>query len=147
MIKAKDAIIAWNGADGEMSAKPPAGAIAIGPLLQKDEGDWASGYQLTGGAANTDRRDMSDADQKFHVMRDWYELVYGYGLHPFVVHTAFLQIQEYQEITKEMGMGPAKGEPGHDPEVGYGRAVDYPVPEIEIGRIGKSMHVWPKSKS
>ncbi|NTJ63555.1 hypothetical protein G6M50_37995 [Agrobacterium rhizogenes] len=147
MIKAKDAMIAWNGADGRLSGPAPAGAVAVGPLLQKNEVDWTHGYRLTGGAAHTDRRGVSGTGQKFHVMLDWYELVYGYGLHPFVVHTAFLVIEEYQEITKEMGMGPAKGEAGHDPEVGYGRAVDYPVPEIEIVRIGKSVHVWPKGKS
>lgn len=143
MIKAREAIIAWNAADGGLSGDAPPGAIAIGPLLREGEGDWTGPYRLSGGAANTNRRKMTGVEQQFHVMRDWYELVYGYGLHPFVVHTAFLQIEEYQMITKEMGMGPDKGEIGHDPSVGYGRAVNYPVPEVETRHIGQSLHVWP----
>ncbi|MBX5001874.1 hypothetical protein HJB72_28540 [Rhizobium lentis] len=146
MIKAKDAMIAWNGADSRLAdPSSPPGSVAVGPLINAHESDWTRGYLYSGGAAHTNRRTMTGAEQRFQVMRDWYELVYGYGLHPFVVHTAFLRIDEYQEIIKEMGMGPDRGELGHDPEVGYGRAGDFPVPEIDINHIGQSVHVWPRA--
>jgi hypothetical protein len=149
MIKANNVLVAWNGADDADQALirgAPAGAVAVGPLLHDGEADWTAGYMCTGGAAEVDRRKMNGMPLRFYVMRDWYELVYGYGLHPFVVHTAFLHIEEYQKIIKEMGMGPGRGEFGHDPDVGYGRSVSYPVPEIEIRRIGQSVHVWPSKK-
>lgn len=143
MINAKNTLIAWNSVD-EGGEGVPAGAVAIGPLLNDEESDWTDGYCFTGGAAEVARRGMTSEEQLFYVMRDWYELVYGYGLHPFIVHTAFLQIEEYQIIIKDMGMGPDKGELGHDPYVGYGRSVAYPVPEIDVRRIGRSVHVYPK---
>lgn len=145
-MKANNVLIAWNGNDAEYYSRQdaPPGSVAVGPLLRSGDADWTHAYMMTGGAAEMDRRQMSGVTQRFHVMRDWYELVYGYGLHPFVVHTAFLHIEEYQDIIKEMGMGPGKGEFGHDPEVGYGRSVSYAIPEIEVNRYGDSVHVWPK---
>lgn len=47
---------------------------------------------------------------------------------------------------KEMGMGPAKGEFGHDPEVPHGRSVAYPIPKLTIKRVGQSIHVWSAEK-
>lgn len=143
MIKASEALIAWNKADDQLDGRGPPGSIAVGRLLNKDEPNWTQPYMYSGGAAMTSRRMMSGAEQQFRVMRDWYELVYGFGLDPYVVHTAFLEIEEYQQIIKKMGMGPDKGEDGHDPEVGYGRAIDRPAPPIEVKRIGNSLHVWP----
>ncbi|WP_025593156.1 hypothetical protein [Agrobacterium tumefaciens] len=143
MIKANELLIAWNDAEHSPQGKARAGSIAVGPLLRRDEPDWTKGYFYTGGAADTARRKLKGVAQHFHIMRDWYELVYGYDLHPFVVHTAFLHIDEYQEIIKDMGMGPDKGEFGHDPNFGYGRTVQSPVPAVEVKRIGLSVHVWP----
>jgi hypothetical protein len=86
---------------------------------------------------------MFGLPQQHQVMLDFYQLVYSYGLHPYVVHRAFLHIDEYQAVIKRMGCGPAKGELGHDPNISYGRVADFPVPEISERRIGPSFHVWP----
>ena len=77
-------------------------------------------------------------------MRDWYMLVYSYGIDPYLAHLAFLLIDEYQTIIKNMGFGPAKGELGHDPDVGYGRAIVAPKPSVNIVRQGRVTHFWPE---
>ena len=46
-MKAAEALIAWGP-----------GRIAVGPLLQDGEGDWARPYQATGGAAYASRRGL-----------------------------------------------------------------------------------------
>lgn len=89
------------------------------------------------------RRKLSGMPQQFHVMRDWYMLVYVYAMHPYVVHRAFLLIAEYQAVIKAMGAGPAKDEHGHDPEVGHGPAVQMPKPRITVATFGQSTHFWP----
>ena len=144
MIKARDAMIAWNKSEAGEYVKTPSGAVAVGPLLQPEEADWAAAYEYTGGATNTYRRELTDIEQKLHVLRDWYELVYGFGVHPYVAHRAFLIIEEYQDIIKAMNMGPAEDEPGHDPNVGFGRSSESPVPAISINNIGLSVHIWPE---
>lgn len=138
---AAETLIAWNRA-GYSSSRVPPGSVAVGPLLSEDEGDWTDGYLNTGGAANMYRRSLSAAEQKLAVIRDFYSLVYTDGLNPYVVHRAFLHIDEYQEFIKEMGAGPAPDEIGYDPEISYGRS-DYPVPEVVERRLGRSVHVWP----
>jgi hypothetical protein len=40
-------------------------------------------------------------------------------------------------------MGPDKDEPGHDPNVCYGRALICSVPKLKIFRAGQSTHFWP----
>src|SRR5262245_15600200 len=114
LIKAADALIAWNGIDDVGRQDSPPGAIAIGPLLEEDEGDWAGCYENTGGAAHVFRRDMRDMEQKLAVMSDWYMLVYGYGINPYLAHRAFLLIDEYQAVIKQIGLGPDRSELGHD---------------------------------
>jgi hypothetical protein len=80
-------------------------------------------------------------------MLDWYQLVYVYGVHPYAAHRAFLEIAEYQDIIKAMGCGPDKDEPGHDPNVGYGRVCRYPVPELNIFTRYGALHVRPVQHS
>jgi hypothetical protein len=134
-MKAAAALIAWNIG--------PDGGIGIGPLLtSKYEADWTEPYDLTGGAAYSARREMSGTEQRLAVMMDWRQLVFDYGLHPYLVHLAFLRIDEYQEVLKEGGWGPDKGEFGHDPTVEYGRAVEWPLPPIETAEVGRSFHFW-----
>jgi hypothetical protein len=133
-MRAAEALIAWNGADD-------GGAVAIGPLLRDGEPDWARAYTCTGGAAHIERRSMSGCEQRLHVKRDWYLLVYVYGIDPYVAHRAFLLIDEYQAIIKEMGCGPARDEPGHDSDVGYGRAVVLPTPSLQIRQSGRATHL------
>lgn len=140
-MKASETIIAWNNGAYSREGLAPPGSLSVGPLRKAD---WTAHYIYSGGAAHVARRDMEGFEQRFHVMRDYYELVYGFGLDPFVVHTAFLHIDEYQEIIKEMGLGPDKGEHGHDPHVGFGRAGDFKKPDIEVKRVGETVHVWPK---
>jgi hypothetical protein len=143
-MKAADALIAWNGADHPAFRRDaPPGSIGIGPLQTETEPDWAGPYARTGGAAYVGRRQLRGLPQQHQVMLDWYRLVYGYGIHPYLAHRAFLLIDEYQEVIKDMGCGPAKDEPGHDPGVGYGRTVLYPVPEIKITHTGRGTHFHP----
>ncbi len=146
-MKASETIIAWNSGAYSREGLAPPGSLSVGPLRSEGKADWTVHYMYSGGAAHMSRRSMDGLEQRFHVMRDYYELVYGFGLDPFVVHTAFLHIDEYQEIIKEMGLGPDKGEHGHDPNVGYGRAGDFKKPEIEVQMVGETVHVWPKANA
>jgi hypothetical protein len=100
-------------------------------------------YSASGGAAYVARRKLSKPEQEHQVMLDWYQLVYAYGLDPYIAHRAFLLIDEYQDVIKRMGCGPAKDEPGHDPGVSYGRAVQTPLPKLKITRTGPATHFWP----
>lgn len=140
-MKASEAIIAWNGLDSFRSEGRP-GSIAVGPLLHDGDSDWTRAYLFTGGAAEVLRRTLPEKEQQFSVMRDFYTLVYVYGLHPYLVHRALLHIDEYQDVIKAMGAGPAKGELGHDPDVVSGRT-DYPLPPVEERRIERSFHFSP----
>ncbi|MBL8580342.1 MAG: hypothetical protein JNK47_24355 [Mesorhizobium sp.] len=139
-MKASETIIAWNGLDNYRNEGRP-GSIAVGPLLHDGDGDWTRPYLYTGGAAEVYRRNISTKDQQFSVLRDFYSLAYVYGLHPYLVHRAFLHIDEYQDITKAMGAGPDENELGHDPNVGYGRS-SYPVPSVEERRLERSFHFF-----
>jgi hypothetical protein len=147
MIPAGNALIAWNANEGREHARTPPGSIAIGPLLRNSgEPDWSFGYECTGGAAYAARHNLQKPQQQQHVLLDWYQLVYQYGIHPYTAHRAFLLIQEYQDIIRQYGMAPDKGEPGHDQGIPYGRAIVYPVPVLEIFTIGRSSHFWPTGK-
>jgi hypothetical protein len=66
------------------------------------------------------------------------------GVDPYVAHIAFLAIKEYRDMIFDMGAGPDKGEPGHDPNCGgYGSYVaNWPKIEIHFSR-GGAVHVWP----
>jgi hypothetical protein len=146
IIKAANALIAWNGASDGCERSPrasPCGAVAVGPLLSDGDPDWTSLYECTGGAAWARRHGLADAEQRYQVMLDWYQLVYAYGVHPYAAHRAFLAIAEYEEIIKAMGCGPDKDEPRHDPNVGYGRVCLYPIPELDIFTRYGALHVWP----
>ena len=141
-MKAAEALIAWSRTTDSLH-DPPAGSVAIGPLIQNDCPDWTKGYPLTGGAAYVDRRKLHGFPQQHEVMLDWYRLVFSYGLDPYIVHRAFLLIDEYQAVIKRHGLGPAKGEPGHDPEIPYGRCVPGEAPQIKIFRCNGATHFWP----
>ncbi|MCW5733491.1 MAG: hypothetical protein KIS73_05170 [Enhydrobacter sp.] len=141
-MKAADTLIAWTDFT-DVSGKVPPGSIAVGPLLRDGEGDWTDSYGYTGGAAHVHRRSLSDTEQATAVFQDYYMLVYSYGLHPYVVHRAFLHIDEYQEFIKSMGAGPDLGELGHDPSIMHGRSVAYPLPSVSERHIGRSFHFWP----
>lgn len=143
MLKAANALIAWNSIDDHDSKAPP-GSIAIGPLQTMHELDWAAPYYCTGGAAEVSRRKMAGMIQRYYVLLDWYRLVYDYGVLPYVAHRAFLLIDEYQALIKDAGFGPAKGEPGHDPNIPFGRAVNYQVPVLNIFTSGRATHFWPE---
>jgi hypothetical protein len=56
-------------------------------------------------------------------------------------------IDEYQALIKDAGLGPAKSEPGHDPDIPFGRIVDYPVPVLKIFTSGRATHFWPEAHS
>ena len=145
-MKAAQTLIAWN-AITDKNGKAPAGSIAVGPLVGEGEPDWAEPYRATGGAAYGARRKLRVAmSQQHQVLLDWYSLVYNYGIHPYVAHRAFLLIDEYQTIIKAIGFGPAKNEPGHDPNIGYGRAVNYPVPNLKVFTTGSATHFWPAAE-
>ena len=149
-MKAAKTLIAWTPAGAEpfrvgTRLIAPPGSVGIGPLLWREHDiDWAEPYHCTGGAAEVDRRKLFGRAQQFEVMMEWYALVYGYGLAPYIVHRAFLLIDEYQSIIKAKGWGPAKGEPGHDPNISYGRAVSVPPLEIDIHHAYGATHFWPK---
>jgi hypothetical protein len=143
-LKASETLIAWTPADSEPTGKTfkaPAGSIAVGPII--DDWDWAYPYSCTGGAAWVHRRYLHGMAQQLAVMRDWYQLVYSEGLHPYIVHRAFLLIDEYQTMIKQWGCGPDKGEPGHDPNVLYGRCVVLPTPELIVKQTKWATHFWP----
>jgi hypothetical protein len=142
-MKASEAIIAWNGLGSYRNEGRP-GSIAVGPLLGDGDSDWTRPYLYTGGTAEVQRRKLSKTDQQFWVIKDFYSLVYVYGLHPYLVHRALLHVDEYQDITKAMGAGPDKDELGHDPDVGHGR-LSYPVPAVEEQRLERSFHFWPSA--
>jgi hypothetical protein len=76
-------------------------------------------------------------------MLDWYQLVYLYGINPYIAHRAFLEIAEYQAVIKKHGMGPAKDEPGFEPGIPFGRSTLWLTPKIQIGRRSGALHVWP----
>ena len=137
-MKASEAVIAWNGSTTHRD-EGQAGSIAVGPLLFDGDTDWTRPYFYTGGSAEVYRRNLPEKDQQFAVLRDFYALVFTYGLHPYLVHRALLHIDEYQDIIKAMGAGPDKDELGHDPDVGYAR-LDYPVPAVEEQRVERSFH-------
>jgi hypothetical protein len=142
-MKAAETLILWNAATApgkEPWGDGPPGGVAIGPLNND-----CRLYHASGGAAYVARRKLTGLPQQFHVLRDYYMLVYGYGLHPYVVHRAFLLIDEYQAIIKRMGCGPDKNEPGHDPNVGYGRCGYFANPELKIFDQGGFTHFWPTS--
>jgi hypothetical protein len=140
-MKASEAIIAWNGRDSFRS-EGRAGSIAVGPLLHDGDSDWTRAYLFTGGAAEVQRRTLPEKEQQFSVLRDFYTLVYVYGLDPYLVHRALLHIDEYQDVIKAIGAGPAKGELGHDPDVVSGQT-DYPIPQVDERRIERSFHFSP----
>ncbi len=123
-MKASEAIIAWNGYDDFRSEGRP-GSIAVGPLLFDGDSDWTRPYLFTAGAAEVYRRNLPDTEQHLAVLKDFYMLVQVYGLHPYLVHRAFMHIDEYRDIAKEMG---AEAAPG------------YPVPAIEEDRVERSLH-------
>lgn len=139
-MKASEALIAWNNARDAYRKSPP-GSIAVGPVV--DSLDWPRLYSSTGGAAYAARRKLFGASQQLAVLQDFYGLVYVYGLHPYVVHRAFLLIDEFQAVIKRGGYGPAKGEPGHDPDIPYGRCIDTVLPEVRVWRTGAATHFWP----
>lgn len=141
-MKAAEALIAWNSVE-DADGKMPPGSVAIGPLLRDNEGDWTDGFTNTGGAAEMHRRTLTRQDQELAVLKDFYLLVYSYGLAPYVVHRAFLHIDEFQTVIKSMGAGPSRGEHGHDPEVSYGRSSQSPVPKVTEMRIGRSVRISP----
>lgn len=141
-MKAAETIILWNDSETPWRETPP-GSVAVGPVWRAGEANWTRGYRFNGGAGHTFRRSLTSLEQKFHVLRDFYELVYVFGLDPYLVHRAFLLIDEYQAITKDGGFGPAPGEIGHDPQFGYGRAVASPLPTVQRFQIGRSCHFWP----
>lgn len=144
-MKANNTLILWTAGDeNPTTGDAPPGSIAVGPL-ESDDVCWSHlhRYSGSGGAAYVARRKLPDAEQRRLVMLDWYQLVYTYALDPYVVHRAFLLIDEYQDVIKQMGCGPDKDEPGHDPEVSYGRAVRVSVPRLEIVRTGPATHFWP----
>ena len=117
-MKASEAVIAWNGSTTHRD-EGQAGSIAVGPLLFDGDTDWTRPYFYTGGAAEVYRRNLPEKDQQFAVLRDFYALVFTYGLDPYLVHRALLHIDEYQDIIKAMGAGPDKDELGHDPRSAY----------------------------
>jgi hypothetical protein len=130
-MKAAATLIAWNDVR-DASWRPaqgaaPPGAIGIGPLLRDGDGDWPSFYACSGGAAYA-RRHAKGVNQRLEVLCDFYQLVYSYGINPYIAHRALLLIDEYRDVIKWMGSGPDKDEPGHDPTTPYGRAVLWPVP-------------------
>lgn len=89
------------------------------------------------------RRTLPETEQRFLVMRDYMLLVYTYGIDPHVVYRAFWNISEFQEIVRDGGMAPDRGEPGYDPSVGHGRLVN--SPEIDEHRFWHSVHVFPRN--
>jgi hypothetical protein len=146
-MKAAQALIAWNPATGDYRAEAaPPGAIGVGPLYSEHDGngDWAGLYRCTGGAAYTDRRKLFGVSQQLAVMKEWYMLVYSYGIDPYLAHLAFLMIDEYQAVIKGMGFGPAKGEHGFDPQIGFGRAIATEQPRVRIRHRGEVSHFWPE---
>ena len=143
-MQAAVTLIAWNSRS-DTEEKAPAGSLAVGPLLQANEGDWIDWYTSTGGAAYAGRQNLTECDQVMAVLQDFYRLVYLEGLDPYIVHRAFLHIDEYQEFLRDMEAGPAPGELGHDPQLPFGRSDNYALPEVNERRIGRSIHIWPNA--
>jgi hypothetical protein len=141
-MKAAETLIAWNDAEpNQPDGCGPPGSIGIGPLLIPGEDDWTRRYGNTSGAAEYKRRDQSGVVLERELMSDWYMLVYSYGLHPYLVHRAFLLIDEFQAIIKHRDLGPASDEPGHDPNGGgCGRTVHWPLPKLLITETGRATH-------
>lgn len=137
-MKASEAIIAWNGLEDFRHEGHPA-TIGIGPLLFDGDSDWTRPYLYTAGAAEAKRRHLNGVDQQFAVLKDFHTLVYLYGLDPYLVHRAFLHIDEYQDIMRSEGAGPAEDEHGHTPDGGHGRK-NYDVPSVEEHQVERSHH-------
>lgn len=148
-MKAIETFIMWNADDFETSDRgdAPPGSIAIGPIPTFTRGDdWTSIYRYASsgrGGVWSNCKGMGAAELEHAAMRDWYVLVYSYGIHPYVAHRAFLLIDEYVSVIKKLGCGPAKDEPGHDADVCYGRCVQTPIPEMRIMQTGPATHFWP----
>jgi hypothetical protein len=80
-MKASKTLIAWNGVeDTPARLSAPPGSIAIGPLLQSGEGDWAALYACTGGAAYSKRERKNGDAIQFCVYRDAPRLSYPKSL-------------------------------------------------------------------
>lgn len=143
-MKANNTLLAWNGdrqTDKPSPDKAPPLSLAIGPLIGEGEGDWTAPYGDTGGACWIPRRTAKE--QTLLVMSDWWTLVFVYGLDPYLVHRAFCLIDEYVGYTQRLGAGPAKDEPGHNPEYGYGRCVRLTPTPLIITPAGRAWHFWP----
>lgn len=96
-MKAKDALIAWTPNFDHEDGNPTKGQVRVGPLLEDGDPDWTYGYSMTGGAAYTARRDMSEWEQIAMVFIEWQTMVFGYKIDPAVAHEAFLAIDEYRQ--------------------------------------------------
>jgi hypothetical protein len=145
-MKAAETLIAWNAINHERREHcvGPAGSIVVGPLLRDVNAmDWTQPYGCTGGAALTYRHKLRGIEQEREVLMDFYKLVYSYGLQPYVVHRAFLHIDEYQKMIKLFGLGPDRGEVGHDPQAHYGRVISTEVPEVDERHAHGGIHIWP----
>lgn len=131
-MKASEAIIAWNGIEDFRHEGRP-GSVGVGPLLFDGDSDWTRPYLFTGGAAEVRRRTLTEKEQQFAVLQDFYNLVHVYGLHPDLVHQALLHIDEYHDVMKSVGA---------DPESGAGRT-NYAATSIEENRVERSFHFAP----
>ena len=96
-MKACEAVIAYT--PGSMTDDPYCGQVEVGPILYKGSRDWTAPYACTAGAAYVDRQKVKGKDATLAVLTDFYMLVMHQGIDPKIIHDAFLEIDEYVEIS------------------------------------------------
>lgn len=137
-LPAERALIVWDDPDDRF----PLGRVAVGSTdAQNPVPNDSKGYRYSGGAAYVERRNLSGKSQYRYVLEDFYTLSCVYGIRPHIVHLAFCNIAEFQDLTVEMGFGPDVGEPGHRPDRGFGRCVSN-KPPLKTATYRGFRHVW-----
>lgn len=91
-MKLSEALIAWN---------PNSDEVKVGPLIRRDEPDWAYPYDITAGAAYVAVREMTGVDAKRHVMSTFIGAVVRDGVDVQAAHREFMRIEEYRKAIPE----------------------------------------------
>ena len=93
-MKVSEVLIAWTPVKHNGTAADTAGKVAVGPLLQPHDVDWARPFQKTGGAAYAEVQKLHGTPAIAEVFKMFHKLVVQEKIPVNIVHSAFLQIDE-----------------------------------------------------
>lgn len=95
MIRPQEALLAWTPARDSDLGGP---SVEVGPLLREHDSDWTKNYRMTGGAAYTSRRKMTDEKAMLMLLVDFHSLVVRDGIPPLEAHRQFLKVKGFSDI-------------------------------------------------